>query len=455
MNLRWLALLTVFLSGTLLAAGNVLLVTDLSDDNLGSRPDLRLIATSALDRLQDYEVSSAKTAMRPNSEDAIGAMMEAASKANLPSLAIVTLYTPKRRRATVTVSLYDVESGTLTIQRALEFKYKELTALLAQLNYELPLMLKREFRELGSVVKVTRNQVYFDLGTNADVQLGQIFRTFRRGTEIKNSSGDSYGFVDEQTGIIEITEISSIYSIGQIQLGRMTIGNNDWVELTDQKVSTRGQIVSKLDNKVAINLGRKVGVVPGSYFAVYKDIKPIDADKSFREMIGRIRITANDGDTARGEIARSDHYNLAKALINEGDYIEEISYLHRNQLVLGQASFGVLGDTASAFNIGMNFESGLSRDLSFRLRGGIGDNTYVSLGANSALNHSESFSYGIDLMYGTDGFGTYLFTDANIPTALEKHVLFAMEAGYLLNADASYSGLSVGLSMKVGLDSLF
>ena len=455
MTFKWLGLVSLFLSGTLMAAGNVLLVTDLSDENLASRPDLRLIATSAINRLQDFEVSSSKTSVRPDSEAAIEAMLDAASRAKLENLAVVSLYTPKRNRATVTMSLYNVGTGDLTIQRALEFRYQELTALLAQLEYELPLMLKREFRELGSVVKVNSDQIYFDLGKNANVEVGQIFRVFRRGTEIKSGSGESYGFVDDQTGIIEIVEVSAIYSIAKIHLGRPSIRNDDWVELADQSIETRGRVLSKLDNKVALNIGRKSGVVPGAYFAVYKEIKVIDADNSFREVVGRIRITEADSNNARGEIARSDHYNLAKALINENDYIEEISFLHRNQLVLAQTNFGVLGETVSLWNAGINVESGLSSDLAFRLRGAYGANWYLGLGANSALNHSESFRYGMDLMYGADGFGSYIYTDANIPTVLEKYVIFAIEAGYLLNANASASGLSVGLSMKVGLDSLF
>jgi hypothetical protein len=381
-------------------------------------------------------------------------MIEAAEKADLEAVAVVTLYT-KRRDATLTASIYNVGTGELVIQRALEFRFKEMPPLLAQLEYELPLMLKREFRELGSVVKVTADQVYFDLGKNAGVEVGNLFRVFRRGEEIKSGNGESFGFVDEQSGIIEITEVSSIYSIGEIQLGRLSIRNDDWVEMVDQDIRVRGQVLSKLDEQVAINIGRKAGVVPGSFFAIYKDIKAIDADDSFRETIGRIRITEVDRDTARGEIAKSDHYRLAKALINEGDYIDEVSYLHRNQFLVGQTSFGILGETDSIWNAGLNVESGFSTDLSFRVRGAYGANWFISGGVNSALNHSESFHYGLDFVYGTDGFGTYLFTDANIPTPLQQYVLFAIEAGYLLGGNESVEGLSVGLSAKLGLDSLF
>lgn len=446
--------LLVTLTSTAWSAGNMLLVTDLDDEFLSFRPDLRLLSINALNRLQDYEVANAKTSVRPNTSEAIGAMIEAAERADLETLAVITLYT-KRRDATLTASVYSIATKELIIQRALEFRFKEMPSLLAQLEYELPLMLKREFRELGSVVKVTSDLVYFDLGRNADIEAGQIFRVFRRGDEIKSAGGDSFGFVDEQTGIIEVVEVSSIYAIAEIHLGRMSIKYNDWVELTDQTMQVRGQVLSKLDNQVAINIGRQAGVVPGAYFAVYKDIKAIDENEAFRETIGRIRITDVSANKARGEIARSDHYRLAKALIGEGDYIDEVSYRHRNQFLLGQTSFGILGDTSSAYNAGINLESGVRTDLSFRLRGAYGSTWFVSGGVNSALNHSESFRAGLDFVYGTDGFGTYLYTDANIPTPLSRYVLFAIEAGYLLGANETAEGLSVGISAKFGLDSLF
>lgn len=455
-NMRFPLLLVTFIfSSFVFASGNVLLVTDLDDDDLSFRPDLRLVATNAINRLQNYEVSNAKTETRPTTSEAIGAMINAAADANLSAVAVVTLYTPKRRQATVTASLYSVATGDLIIQRALEFRFRDLTALLAQLEYELPLMLKREFRELGAVVKITSDRVYFDLGRSAGVEVGQVYRVFRRGTEISSSQGESFGYLDEQTGVIEIVETSAIYSIGEIRLGRLNIRNNDWVELAADDVQVRGRVLSKLDEQVAINLGSKAGVTPGSYFAVYKNIKAIDEEDSFREIIGRIRITEVEADKSRGEIAASDHYRLAKALITEDDIIEEVSYLHRNQLIFGQTSFGVLNETESVWHLGASFQSGLSSDLFMRVRGSYEENWYVAAGLNAALNHSESFHYGLDILYGDDGLGTYLFTDANIPTPVSKYVLFAIEAGYLLGGNDNIEGLSIGLNAKFGLDSVF
>lgn len=450
---RWVSVL--LLCSAAWSNGNLLLVTDISDDLLVYRPDLRLVASNAVNRLNDYTVANIRTETRPNSSAAIAGIIEAAQNANLQALAVITLYTPKRRQATVTASLYSVTNGELMIQRALEFRYTEITALLAQLEYELPLMLKREFRELGAVVKLTQDQVYFDLGRNAGIEVGQKFRVFRRGTEITGRGGESYGFVDQQTGIVEVVEVSSIYSVGQIRLGRPSIRAEDWVERADDDIEVRGQVVSKLDEQVAINLGRKSGVIPGAYFAVYKDIKPIGDNDAFREVIGRIRITEADTHSARGTIARSDHYQLAKALINEGDYLDEVSYLHRHQITLGQTSFGVLGDTQSIWNVGVNLESGFSPDMSFRVRGAYGANWFVSGGVNNALNHSESFRYGIDFLYSADGVGTYLFSDANFPTPLDRYVRFAIEAGYLLGGNENIEGLSVGVTAKLGIASIF
>lgn len=450
---RWFGI--VILSSVAWSSDNLLLVTDISDDLLSYRPDLHLVATNAVNRLDDYTVANIRTETRPNSSSAIAGIIEAAQQANLDALAVVTLYTPKRRQATLTASLYSVTNGELIIQRALEFRYNDITALLAQLEYELPLMLKREFRELGSVVKITQDQIYFDLGRNAGVEVGQKFRVFRRGTEITGRSGESYGFVDQQTGIIEVVEVSSIYAVGDIRLGRPSIRTDDWVERVDDNIAVRGRVISKLDEQVAINLGRKSGVLPGAYFAVYKEVKAIGEDDAFREVIGRIRITESDAQSARGIIARSDHYRLAKALINEGDYLDEVSYLHRHQITLGQTSYGVLGDTQSVWNAGMNIESGFSPDLSFRLRGAYGAQWFISAGVNNALNHSESFRYGIDFLYGADGLGTYLFADANFPTPLDRYLRLAIETGYLLGGNEAIEGLSVGVTAKLGIASIF
>lgn len=451
---RLLGLCLAWFSAWAWGQGNVLLVTDLPDDLLSYRPDLRLVSANALNQLDDYQVANAKTQARPSAQGALPALADAAAKADLPYLATVVLST-KRRNATIDINLYQSATAEPILSRSLDFRFKEVPSLLAQLEYELPLMLKRAFRELGTVVQVKSDQIYFDLGRNAGIQPGQVFRVYRRGAEISGAGGASFGYLDEQSGVIVVREVSAIYAIADIRLGRLSIRPDDWVERIDDGVAADARVLSKLDNEVAINLGRQAGVAPGSYFAVFKDIKEIDDDEAFREMIGRIRITEVTDTTARGVIARSDHYSLAKALITENDRVEEVSYLHRNQVLLGQTSFGILGETASVWNVGINAESGFDPDLSFRLRGAYGDNWFVAAGANQALNHSESFRAGIDFLYGADGVGTYLFADANIPTPVSHFLLLAIEAGYLLGGNEAIEGVSVGLSAKFGIDRLF
>ncbi|WP_146171189.1 hypothetical protein [Saccharospirillum sp. MSK14-1] len=441
-------------ASSLCLAQNLLLVTDLDDDNLASRPDLRLVASEAINQLRDYQVSTAKTSERPDSQAKITAMVDAARRADLTTVAVVTLYPHGWGSSTLTTSFYGVSNGELQMQRSLDFNTRDVQSILAQLEYELPLMLKREFRELGSVVRVTADRLYFDLGESAGVEVGQLYRVFRRGEEIRDSRGESYGFVDNQTGIIEVTSVSGVYSVGEIKLGRLSIRNNDWVEMTAPDIRVEGEVLSKLDNEVAINLGRLSGISAGSYFAIYKDIKPIDSEQSFREMVGQIRINEVNDNVARGEIARSDHYDLAKALIEEGDRVEEVAYRHRNQLEVGQNLFGILNNLDQSYFVGLRFDSNSDIDLGYRLRASVVEPYYGSIGLVSALNHSESFRYGLDGLYGPDGLGTQLFVEADIPTPLSERARFSLEGGYLLGGIEAAEGLNISLSVKLGLVSL-
>lgn len=447
--------LALFLTtGTAWAAGNLLLVTDLPDEHLAYRPDLRLVATAAINQLDDYEVSKARTDVRPDSDAKINAMIDAARRADLTAMAVVTLADSGWRGSELTTRLYDVASGDLIIQRTIELDSRDVEALLAQLEYELPILLKREFRELGRVIQTGRDEIVFDLGGNAGVEVGQMYRVFRQGEEIRDTQGNRYGYVERQTGVVEVTAVSAVYARAEIKLGRLSIRHNDWVEHAGPDLQAEGRILSKLDNEVAINLGRDTGVTPGSYFAVHKTIKPIDADHAFREVIGRIRITSVDDHLAYGEIARSDHYNLTQALVKEGDTVEEVGYRHRNQLVLGRNSFGVLGDPNQIWFLGFQTDSGADIDLSYRLRAGWGDTWYGSIGLVNALNHSESFRYGLDGLYGPDGLGTHLFVEVDIPTPISERARFSLETGYLLGAIEDAEGLSISLSVKLGLDRL-
>lgn len=442
-------------ASSLCLAQNLLLVTDLDDDNLASRPDLRLVASQAINQLRDFEVSTSKTSERPNSQAKIDAMIDAAERAGLSSVAIVTLYPGGWGSSKLTTSFYSVANGELQMQRSLDFSTRDVQSILAQLEYELPLMLKREYRELGTVVRVTADRLYFDLGESAGVEVGQLYRVFRRGEEIRDSRGESYGYVDEQSGIIEVVSVSGVYSVGEIKLGRLAIRNNDWVELTDPNIRVEGEVLSKLDNEVAINLGRDAGIIPGSYFAIYKTVKPIDDEQSFREMVGRIRVNEVDEHIARGEIARSDHYDLAKAMIEEGDRVEEVAYRHRNQVEVGQNLFGILGDLDQTYFVGMRFDSNSDINLGYRIRASVLDPYYGSIGLVSALNNSESFRYGLDGVYGPDGLGTQLFVEADIPTPLSSRARFSLEGGYLLGGIEEAEGLNISLSAKLGLGSLF
>jgi len=441
-------------SGTAWAAGNLLLVTDLPDDQLGYRAELRRVAAAAINQLDDYEVSRARTEVRPDSEAKIDAMIDAARRADLTAMAVVVLADAGWRDSELSIRLYDVASGEVILQRTLELDSRDTEALLAQLEYDLPIQLKREFRELGRVIQTDPDEIVFDLGSNAGVEAGQLYRVFRRGEEVRDTQGNHYGYVRQQSGVVEVTAVGAVYARAEIKLGRLSIRHNDWVERAGPDLQAEGRILSKLDNEVAINLGRDTGISTGSYFTVRKTIQPIDDNHAFREEVGRIRITAVEDELAYGEIARSDHYDLSRALIQEGDTLEEVSYRHRNQWVLGRNSYGVLGDPSQIWFLGFQTESVQDIDLSYRFRAGWGDTWYGSVGLINALNHSESFRYGLDGLYGTDGLGTHLFIEVDIPTPVSDRARFSLETGYLLGAIEDAEGLSLSLSVKLGLGRL-
>lgn len=87
---------------------------------------------------------------------------------------------------------------------------------MAQLEYELPLVLKRAFRELGTVVRVTGDELIFDLGIHTGVEVGDLYRVFRRGKEIHDARGDRYGYVDDQSDSVRLS-LESGYLLGAIE----------------------------------------------------------------------------------------------------------------------------------------------------------------------------------------------------------------------------------------------
>ena len=410
--------------------------------------ELELVGKSAVSSLRGYDLVKGSPT---NKRAKLSVIIKEAYKSRIRTLVVLELKKRKRKRAIISYNFYNVKTGSSFYRYSKEYKYKSERALLAQLEYNLPHKMKQDLRLQGRVVQKESNLVYIDLGTSAGTKVGQVYRIFREGKEIENDSGESFGFLDEETGIATIKSTSSVYSIAEIQLGRSSIKKGDRVELSDETADFyKGKVLSKLDNQVAINLGNNVGVSEGAYFAIFKDVKSIKNGESFQEMIGQIRITEVFDEFSKGEIAASNHYSLAKAMIQEGDSIEEVKAKGLIQLSFGQLSTGMLKEASQVYLIGVDVSSLSNRGLTYRGKLGYGDEAYASIGIAANLSNSESFRYGLDLVR-LESSGANMFLQVDVPTPLSKYGTFSMETGYLVGVEEEYEGLNILLNLKFSL----
>lgn len=447
-------LFRIFLSTclTLLAANtiaddDITSVTAFGDDEYGHlASDLVNLGNGALSQLRDYA-----SAQDPIIAPDVATALQAAVNANSDALLVLSIADSGRSKATIMVQMYSASTGAPFYSMEKEYKFKSERGLLAQLEYDLPNQMKQDFKQQGRVVSLDTNIAFFDLGQTAGVEEGQTYRVFRQGKEIKGAGGESFGYLDKEAGIIEVTDVNAVYSVAEIKLGRVSIRQGDWVTLKEIDVEEyNGVVMSKLDEQVAINLGSTVGVSQGAYFAVYKDIKDINEEESFREEVGRIRVTEVYEDFSTGEIAPSNHFSLAKAMITEGDSVEEISAEGFWVVTLGQLNTSMLSDSKSIWVLGGELESLADTGLRYRGRFGYGSGAlYGAAGISAGLNNSETFHYGLDITY-LKGTGANLFLQVDVPTPLDEYATFSLETGYMVGVDADYDGLNIMLNVRAG-----
>ena len=357
----------------------------------------------------------------------------------------------------VSISLIDIKTGNLILEFVKKLERTEAPALFANLESQLPLSLRVKLNEVGSIIKKGSELVYFNLGNSAQVKEGKIYRTFKPGEKLVNAQGETFGWIEETTGIVKVSHSQSTYSTAQILLGRLSISEDDYIELAEDQVvdNYNGNIISVHENQVAINLGETVGVTEGAFYAVFKKIKDIKDDESFREKLGDIRIHSVHEDFAVGNISLSNHFSLTKALIKEGDPVEEVKPNNLDLFSLGQMGTNALSSTSSD-NIpmlGYQTESQQVNGMIYRYRGGYGNDAFVSAGIMSSINHSANFFYGLDGVY-LDGAGANFFLSVDIPTPL-KTVKINMETGYMAGVGDAYEGFNLNINLKYPLDQLF
>lgn len=449
--MRKILLVLLLIPGLLFAAENeILLVTDISDSASGYNGALYNLSKNAIDILRDYKVSNMRVETKPSDVDQLNIILNQAKEVGLKSFAVIKVDLEKRGKAKVSSSFYDVETGSILIKNDFTLRYTEIKALLAQMEYQLERQLKMEVSEIGGVIKKVKGQIYFDLGKNAGVKVGDIYRVYRIGDEILSDDGESYGFLDQQTGVVEVVEVTGIYAIAKIMLGQQTIRDKQFVELAPGKKSDyEGRVVAKHDQRVAINLGTQAGVSEGAYFAVYKELKAVNDGSSFRQMIGKIRITKVESNVSSGEIARSDMYDLTKELIEEGAQVEEVPATSKNMIVLGEILPSAASSAGTMYYLGWQGESSASTSIFYRVRAGMDNaaNMMGSIGIMSAIDQSESFYYGVDLIHANN-LGTNLFLGIDIPTPFSQWVKLNTELDYIVGTDLSISGLGINLNAK-------
>lgn len=430
-----------------LASDDITSVTSFGDDTYAHlASDLSVLGKGTLAQLRGYQPASERIIAAD-----IASALQGAANAGSDALMALTLTDSGRSKARISVQMYSVNTGAPFYSMEKEYKFKSQRGLLAQLEYDLPNQLKQDFKQQGRIVSLDSNIAFFDLGETAGVEEGQTYRVFRQGKEIKGVGGESFGYLDQEAGIIEVTDVSAVYAIAEIKLGRVSIRQGDWVTLKEiDREQYNGVVISKLDQQIAINLGSNVGVSQGAYFAVYKDIKEINAQESFREEVGRIRVTEVYDNFSTGEIAPSNHFSLAKAMITEGDSVEEVAAQGVWVVTLGQLNTSILSDAKQIWVLGAELESLADSGLRYRARGGYGaGKLFGAAGLSGGLNNSETFHYGLDLVY-LGGTGANLFLQVDVPTPLDEYATFSLETGYMVGVDSEHDGLNIMLNLRAG-----
>lgn len=430
------------------APTDVYVYTTIGNEFAAFQTDFRTIMSQSVDELARFTVVTPKEA---DPSQPLPDRLAKALAAGVPGVADISLAFGEGL-ATLTVGVYDTASGQQEFQFSKEYEVEDIKALLAQLEFDTPIQLKARYKELGRVIKKERQMIYFDLGKMAKVKIGDLYQVYREGAEIKNSDGNSFGMLKKQSGVVRVVEVTSMYATAEIVLGRLSIEEEDYVERIQnpREGQFNGQILSVLDDKVAISLGKNVGVEEGAYYAVFRNVQPIKDQQSFREKLGQVRINDVYDDYATGTLALSDSYSLSKVMLKPGDPVEEIDSPRKNLVSVGQLNTNVLSGGGSVSFVGYQLDSETDINMVYRFRVGSGDKGYASAGLKGSINHSPNFFYGVDVVY-FGGTGANLFLSADIPTPVSKNFILNLETGYLLGGEAGSEGLNTSLNVKFPL----
>ena len=440
-------------SPTFAAEESIVVYTYLKGHHKDHSADFRTIARKSLNDLRKFKVTKGPKG-RTSSSKPIKDRLKAASKAGIRWVADVKFDTEKKKGELVFL-IYRT-NGENIFRWVETYKIKSMKAFLAQMEYQMPLKLKTKFLELGRIIKTDKRLVYFDLGETAGVKVGDTYKVYEEGDEIEDDDGNSYGYLEDIKGIVEVTDVTSVYSVAEIIIGQLSIDTGNWVKKTtdDSKDSFNGKILAVLENKIAINIGKNVGVKEGSYYAVFREIKNINGKESFRQPVGHIKVNEVFDNFSKGELSISDTFELTKFTIKKGDKVEEVESPRKNMWSINQLMTNVNSDAGSRIlYFTYQRDSLVNVNMVYRLKGGYGNGTpFAAAGVMQSMGHSAHVFYGLDVMYIGDT-ALNMFISVDVDTPLSKNLKINLESGFILaHSNDTYNGLNTSIGIKYAYD---
>ena len=440
-------------SASLLAADEKIVVyTYLNGHHANQSADFRAITKKSLNSLRKFKVSNS-TKGRISSKTTIEKRLSAASKVGIPWVADVA-FDSEKKEGKLTFQIFK-SNGENIFHWSEELDIDSVKAFMANLEYNMPIKLKTKFLELGRVIKKEDRIVYFDLGDTAGVKIGDTFRTYELGDEIEDDDGNSYGYLEVPTGIVKVTEIKGMYSIAEVIIGRLSIEADHFIKRTAKADGEfDAKILSVLENQIAINIGKSVGVEEDSYYAVFRDIKQINKKDSFRQPVGHIKINEVFDVYAKGELSVSDTYELTKFTIKKGDSVEEIESPRKNMWSINQVMTNITKDGGSRIlHFAYQRDSQVNINMVYRLKGGYENGQiFVAGGIMHSLNHSSHVYAGLDVLYIGDS-ALNMFLSVDVDTPLSNNLMINLETGYIIgHTDDIFNGLNTSVGLKYAFD---
>ena len=415
--------------------------------------EFKRIVGRSVSSLRRFETSNKPTGFLP-SKAPISDKLKAARKNKLTWVADAQLSTEKRK-ATLVMEIYNAYSGEKTFRWKQQYKVRNIRALFAKLQYEMPVMLKNRFLEMGRVIKKNERVIYFDLGESARVRVGDIYQVFTEGMEVEDNDGNLFGYVEDTTGIVKVIQVTPVYSVAEIMLGDLNIKSKQLIKKIPNAKGTDyiPEILSVMENEVAINVGKNVGVQEGSYYSIYRDIEKINSREAFRKPVGTVKINEVFDTFSKGELSISDNFELSKYTMRKGDRVVEVEPVRKSMWSANQLLTNISSDApASIYYAAFQRDSAVNVDLSYRIKMGYGSDIFFAGGVMHALNHSDHVFAGVDVTYiGSTAVNVFLSVDVDTP--LSRNLKVNLESGYTVSAaNEAYNGINTSLGLKYGWD---